>query len=135
EVVEKLRPPDAVRRVEWLFQAHLPDVGDERADYQSQVEKVAEVRGEAVRDLLQEGGIDALLRLARDVDWPGAVGATAVDVDPPDLEAQVLPMLSDENPKHANFAFGYVSKRARTAGEEWVEAGLKVLTGDPVAQA
>jgi hypothetical protein len=129
------KPRDPIRANTWLFDHHLPDVGESRADYHEQEARVEEARAAAVADVLREYGIDGLVRLSAEVEFPGAVGATAARNRSDELDQQALSLLDDEDPKRASFAAGYCFQRARTAGIGWVDEAIARVSGRPLAQA
>ena len=134
-VSETFKPRDPVRANAWLFNHHLPDMGDERADYHVQEARVQEARGAAVAEVLSAHGIDGLLRLAAEVEFPGAVGAAAAVNASDELEERALALLNDEDPKRASFAAGYSFQRAKDGGMAWIEAAVARVEGRPLSQA
>jgi hypothetical protein len=132
---EAFKPTDPVRAHGWLFDAHLPDIGDARAEYHEQEARVQEARAAAVADVVPAHRADGILQLAAEVEFPGAVGATAARNESEDLDEQALALLDDDDAKRARFAAGYSFERARRAGVSWVEGALTELAGRPLAQA
>jgi hypothetical protein len=134
-VAEAFKPPDPIRAHAWLFNHHLPDVGEARAEYEEQEARVKDLRAAAVAEVVDALGIDGLVQLAEEVEFPGAVGATAAQKPSAELDDDVLLLLDDENPKRADFAAGYSFERAQAAGPAWIEEALAKVAGRPLAQA
>jgi hypothetical protein len=134
-VAEVFTPSDPIRSQAWLFDEHLPDVGEARADYHGQEARVQERRAAAVADVIAAQGIDGLLLLAAEVEFPGAVGSTAARDPSGELDERALALIDNDGPKRASFAAGYVFQRAKGAGMAWVDEAIAKVTGRPLAQA
>jgi hypothetical protein len=134
-VAETFMPSDPIRAHAWLFNQHLPDIGESRAEYHEQEALVQERRVAAVRDVVAAHGIDGLLRLAAEVEFPRAVGATAALNPSDELDEQALSIVDGEDERGASFAAGYVFQRAKAAGMSWVDHAIAKVAGRPLAQA
>lgn len=134
-VADAFKPEDPVSANAWLFNDHLPDVGDARAEYREQEARVQEARRAAVAEVLTVEGVDGVLQLASEVEYPGFVGAAAADAPSGELEDRALSLLDDEDPKKASLAAGYSFHRVRTGGMEWLEGALGKVGERPLAQA
>ena len=134
-VAETFTPSDPIRAHAWLFNDHLPDIGDARAEYHEQEAGVQERRTAAVADVVAAHGMEGLVQLAAEVEFPGAVGATAAREPSDELDEQALSLLDDEDPKRASFAGGYVFERTKGAGMPWVDEAIAKVIGRPLAQA
>ncbi len=134
-VADNFKPRDPIRTHVWLFEHRLPDLGDERADYHEQEARVEDARSSAVAEILAVHGVEGLLRLAEEVELPGAVGAAAALNMSDDLEERALSLLDDEDSKRASFAAGYSFQRAKTEGLPWIEQTIAEVKGHPVSQS
>lgn len=70
DLFAKLEPADPVLRHEWLFRKSWVDESagemlDEDFDFRKREERIAQQRLNAVREILEGGGIDAVMRLAK----------------------------------------------------------------------
>ncbi len=133
-VAGNFKPRDPIRTHVWLFEPHLLDLGDERADYREQAARVEVARSSAVSEILAVHGVEGLLQLAEEVELPGAVGAAAALIRSDDLEERALSLLDDEDSKRASFAAGYSFQRAKTEGLPWIEQAIAEVKGHPVSQ-
>ena len=76
---DRLKPEDPVLEHAWLFRTHwvaesADELLDENPDYQRREERIAARRLEALRDVMGEGGLDAVMRLAGMGDAAADVG-------------------------------------------------------------
>jgi hypothetical protein len=77
-ILDRLKPNDPIREVLWLFEEQFPTIEYKNAeDFQTEVEKL---RRKAVRGILDEGGIDAVLNLADRAKVPRFVGLASAYV-------------------------------------------------------
>ena len=125
------RPSDVHR---WLFDDWHPSIGVSPADDLESYDAALEaVRRQAIHEVLESEGWDAVVALAGTVELPWAVGfslAHASDAN----DGAALALLDGPDRSQIQFAEGYA--RARLAGDldrirEWVERS----SGRPVLQA
>jgi hypothetical protein len=75
-----LAPRDPVERSRWLFDEWLPSVSVRAEDIERSDQEIADLRKQAVRDILDIQGVDGLVKLGKNVKFPGLVAATAVPI-------------------------------------------------------
>ena len=124
ELIKQLAPASPLERHAWLFDDGVVTLGDQsrRDDYGAYDAAVDERRAEAVRDIVEAGGIETLMSFLERVKVPayvgaalaGAYGRTYDDLLREDLDAAEAP--------RADFAFSYFGARFRTEGWDWVDA-------------
>ena len=132
-IVDRLRPESAYRRHEWLFQDWMPHVGDpvRRDDHDAYEALVAERRRDAVADIESEGGLEAVRRLAADVEVRWSVGVALADARPTYDDA-LFELLGGDDAVGVDLASSYFSRRFISEGWAWLEA---VLVRHPGASA
>ena len=123
-VYERLAPDDALERVSWLFarQVMLPkplSPGWEMAE-----RDVDAARREAVRSLLSEGGVAAILTLARQAEAPGYIGKALFDIglSTSDRDAILEASLRSDDPQQRTLAHGLIVSSWREGAEPWADA-------------
>jgi hypothetical protein len=136
EVAKTLKPTDPVEANRWLFEDHLPDLGDEREDYAARTGKVEAARTAAATDIIGARGTDGLVELARAVKYPPMAGAAAATATPTAERDQWAVGLLDDPDQHlALFAAGYIYARVQAEGWSWIADHLEIIAGRPLAQA
>ena len=90
-------------------------------------------RREAVEEILESGGLCAVIRFVKQVEEFDAVGLALADVDDQSLDESLLPaMLETDDENLAQFIKAYVWRRRYANGWEWVD-GLD-LSGWTISQ-
>ncbi len=125
-LVEKLQPKSAFARHEWLFQDHMPHVGDvaRREDHEAYTALVADRRRTAIRDIEAEGGLEAVRRLVSQVEVRWSVGIALADACPT-YDDQLLESLDNDDATDLQLAEQYLSQRFRQEGWLWLDAVLQ----------
>ena len=137
EVVGAFRPDDPVSSSTWLFDSDLPDMGEEREDfdYHEQERKAREARSRAAAEILEQQGFDGLLRLADSAEQPWLVGMAAAEHTSAELDNAIVTLIDADERRRSTFAAGYATWRYRAEGLPWVESRLPALAERPLAQA
>jgi hypothetical protein len=125
-ILGRLVPDDPVERHRWLFETWLPDVpsGEEAVERRQQV--VADLRQQAVQEILVKDGIQGLVRLGTTCKFPGLVAEDAVPLmhglsDVRDFIEQAL-----EAGEAGLVLASHISGRAQQLyGEAWCERVLQ----------
>lgn len=121
-VVEKLSPKDlsTIRLILFSSEAFL--LYDETEDRDESERRANELRQAAVEEVLSSEGIEAVIRLAQDVEHPNHVGYALAALAGTEIDVQLLPALLDrESEKLQHFAKGYVWNRRYRKGCEWAD--------------
>jgi hypothetical protein len=135
QVADSFKPPDPVAAHSWLFDEHWPDIGGERLEYDEEEARLNKARASAVRDVLEAGGFDGLIRLAETVEIPGFVGVGTAFHSSQELDERIVAFLDSDNDKLVGLARGYSYARVNGEGADWLQKALDRLDGRPVAQA
>jgi transcriptional regulator with XRE-family HTH domain len=118
----RFEPEDVVTRHAWLFDEFWRVQG--LAGGKDEAE-ITELRRASLREVEGESGWDGVLALAEAAPAPRELGALLGDTASTTYDAKVLPgLLGTANRKISDFAQGYVWRRFREAGWDWVK-GLK----------
>lgn len=135
EIIKGLAPQDAERRLTWLFEDWRPFLGDasRREDYAAYDTLLSERRRDAMIEIEQEGGLDAVRRLAKSVKVSQAVGI-ALGAASSNYDQELLPLLVADDPPDVELSSQYFSQRFRQDGWDWLTALLAEQTGVTPAQ-
>jgi len=135
EIADTLIPEDAVARNAWLFIQPMPDVaGVSRGNYSEYSDHLHARRRDAIAEVFESGGISKLMELANTTDFPGMVGHDASEAVP-QIDAEVLQHLDDENDRSVTFSISYLSNPITNRNRSWFSKELQGLDGRPIAQA
>jgi len=132
--LERLEALNPVIASAWLFRHdallvyHKTD-GDLKADEA----KLAAERDAAVKEVLDEGGLDLVLHLAELSEAPGFVGMALARVSGAD-EEKIIERFDSEDPAHRTVAAGFVATRFRDAGWTWSDQHLQRAEDWPEAR-
>jgi len=129
-IAARIEPVDTAERHARLFNWHPNLPGIDKLDRSSYDKALDDARRASVRDTLEHGGIDALIRLAEKSKLPRLVGMIAAHVGGEDLAAQLLPGLAVEGPLR-EIAVGYVIRMTDVHGWDWVDHTTKRLVELP----
>ncbi|ACY98107.1 hypothetical protein [Thermomonospora curvata] len=132
---DAIKPQDSVRRNAWLFTDYLVELGDLsfRNDYSAYEAAVSERRAAAVGEILQEGGLPAVMALASGTEFPGLVGS-ALAAHSNEFDAEMLSWLREDQPSKREVAFAYFTRRLHENGTNLCDRLLE-QTDDPSTQA
>ena len=98
------------------------DYGSDAEDLEKQRWQLAENREKAIEDILSYGGIEAIIRLVRDVDFPYHVSESLAAVAGREIDEFILPSLLKANEKKLqDFVRYYVSCKRYKRGWVWVD--------------
>jgi hypothetical protein len=125
-LLSRLSPTRAVERLRYLFDEHHPGLTssglDDLRSFEADLEKR---RAAAVGEVEAEGGVEAVLDLARRSEFPGTVG-WAIALDTMDRHRTVmLDLLGSEDSTEVTIAGAYFSKRL-------LDDGWSVLGEEPL---
>jgi len=141
EVLDQLQgtiaPTDSVEFIRWLFDEHAPDLpegGGPDFDAGRFLEAVDRRRTEAVQEVHDSTGAEAVARLAAIAKYPWFVGDAVGKAGLAEVGA-LLFMHIDSDDELTPAARAWTAQRVRSRGWEWVEEQIAGLAGRPVAQA
>jgi hypothetical protein len=121
-VADKLAPKNPMNLYIRLFSYKEHDLFEEKGNYEEQRQRLEELRQQAIREILDYGGMEAVIRFAKSVESPSHVGHSLGVVAEAEVDKIVLPALLDpEDKKLIQFVGGYVWSRRYGHGWEWVD--------------
>ena len=118
---ESLRPHDSVQLALPLFKKGADRISGRRMTWQEQATLQAELRREAVQNVLTEKGIEAVVRMAETAELPWALGQAVFEASGEKYEDVIVPsLLGHSNRLVDEFAKTYVRFRLNEdRGNEW----------------
>jgi len=127
KILDLITPSSAQRRYQRLFTENDFDLIDENAsyekeDYEKSLEKIEVKRRDAVKEIFDKHGIDAVMKFSLSVRSPWRVGKSLGTL-PLDTDNEVLPHLLNADEKALRqFAGGYILGRFRARSWTWVDS-------------
>jgi hypothetical protein len=126
-----LQPDDLVLRHAWLFQDGFPTLPIPGADHRAIDAALADLRPQAVAEILVARGTPGVRDLALAVSLPFVLGLSCAAVD----EEFMLGFLASPEERLQVCGMGYVSQRFRRDGMPWVDHILETHDRDKRARA
>lgn len=122
-VAKALAPSNPLNLHRRLFSDHDFDFFEEEGDWQEQQHQLGNRRQQAIKEILDYGGIDAVIQFAETVESPSSVGQCLGFIGESSIESAILPTLLITDAKNlAQLASGYVWGRQRSQGWVWVDS-------------
>lgn len=122
DVAQKIAPSDPFLLYQHLFTDRDFELYEERDNREEQRQKLMQRRQDAVRELLQVGGIENVIQFAETVAAPRQVGSALGDVADPTIDSVLLPeFLDTESRSLAIMISGYVWSRHTRLGWSWAD--------------
>ena len=123
-IYERFQPTDPLVRVAWLFRDPVALPKPKGDGWESERREVEDARQAVVIALFRDGGIPAILGLARLVDSAGYIGKVFYDTDPMvvELEALIKASATSDIARERNVAHGLVFSAFQDRKETWAEA-------------
>jgi len=124
-LAERYLPKSAYVRLVGLFQSWDPYVGAQRQDdYESYERELSRRRVEAIKEIEDEDGFDAVTRLAREASVPGSVGG-ALAKGGSTHDEELLGWLALDDQELTSVAMSYFSARYTMDGFELITGLLE----------
>lgn len=130
DLITRLQPNRSFQRHQWLFQDHMPHLAglSRRDDHEAYEAVLAERRRDAVREIEQEGGLDAVLALAQAATVSWSVGIALAQAQP-NHDNVLLDSLDTGDRAQVELASQYYFERFRREGRQWLGALLEQSSG------
>ena len=126
DVAAKLAPHKPHNVHKMLFDSYDLPLYENTIDWDRVEEERTKRRRKAIADIFECGGLDAVIRFAKQVEESDAVGFALADIGDQSIDESLLPaMLETDDDKLAQFLKSYVWRRRYAKGWEWVD-GLAV---------
>ncbi|MBA7685682.1 hypothetical protein ES703_94107 [subsurface metagenome] len=121
QVAKNLTPQKPKNLYRRLFNEDAMELYEEKGDWQEQEKKLERCRQDAIKKIIADGGLKAVLQFTKTVDYPQEVGGSLGVVAEDDADSVILPdLLETEDEKVSLLARGFIWARRRTKGWEWV---------------
>ncbi len=127
EVYKRLEPTDPLSSVAWLFENSVALPKPTSVGWEAEQREVEVARQEAVQTIFEDGGIPAILGLARLVDSAGYIGKALYDSGIPvaDLSALIEEAARSSDVHERDIAHGLIVSAFRDHKEVWADDLLK----------
>jgi hypothetical protein len=130
-VDDKLAPTNPFNLYQHLFSDRDFDLYEEKENWEEQQQKLDKRRENAIEEIFQWGGIQAVIQFAESVLAPFQVGIALGGMTAPSIEQVLLPdFLASENQKHSALVSGYIWKRHYINGWAWCDGVDKTSWSD-----
>lgn len=131
KVTLKLSPQKPFYLYQYLFSEHNLDLYEKNNDYQEQQKLLDTKRKAAISAILQQDGIEGVIRFAEYVSYPLYVGHALADITTPGITQALLPHFLDApNDSHRAMAEGYTIGCFCLGSWEWCD-GIDKTTWTP----
>jgi hypothetical protein len=122
QVAKNLAPENPLNRHSRLFNQYDTELYEARGDYEEQREKLEERRQEAIREIFEYGGFEAVFDFAQDVSHTRSAGFSFGVVADESQDVLILPdLLQREDDKTDEFVSMFVLGRYKSQGWKWVD--------------
>ena len=122
DVASKLEPHSPLNLYTRLFNGRDFDLYEKNGDWQEQQKNLEERRQQALKLILDDGGIDAVLHFLDRVDSPSNVGYALGVIADDSIDVKILPTYIDNSErKFEQFIGAFVWNRYRNNGWDWVD--------------
>lgn len=123
-IYERFTPEDPIERVAWLFEMSAALPKPSSPGWETKERDVDEVRRQAARTVFSEGGVAAVIELARLVRTPGLIGKALYEVGLSDAELDALleAALRSSHERERDVAHGLIIAAYREHKEPWAQA-------------
>ena len=121
-VAAKIAPTNPLNLHRRLFGDRNFDLYEENDNWEEQQQKLEVHRQQAIKEILDNGGMDAIIQFAEAVKSPSHIGHSLGVIAQSEIDATILPaLLETKNKKLAQFANSYVWSRQYSHGWGWVD--------------
>jgi len=121
-IAERIAPESPDLHYKRLFNEHVRDLYEEGNSYEEQAKKLEGRRQQAVLEIAETGGTQAVINFARSVHSPWNVGYAFGFVAGPGLDGEILPdFLNTEMEADKHFIEGFIRGRFRNQGWPWAD--------------
>lgn len=121
-VASKLAPKEPIYLHKRLFEKADFELFTEIDNYDQQRERVASERCKAISDILEYGGIQAVLEFAQTVDHRFEIGFALGSLEYSEFDSIILPkMILSEQKEDTDIAYGFIRGRFVKYGWVWVD--------------
>jgi len=120
KVAQQVAPSDPLNLYRRLFDNRTIDLYEEVGDWEKRQKLLEKHQQQAVREILQHGGSDAIIRFAEAVENPSHVGIILGHVADSAVDDAILPAMLDQTDEK-RFVSSFVWSRRQDQGWPWVD--------------
>ena len=121
QVAETLRAKSPQHRCRHLFGNSIA-LYEKEGNYEEQEKKLEGRRQDAIKEILEEGGVEAVLHFVKNVDTPHKVGHSLGIISKDDIDGFILPrLIEDEGGTIRAFTSAFVFAKHRKRGWQWFD--------------
>ena len=127
KTAERLRPNNPFYLHQHLFSGTKLWNYESGVDWEKKRSKLKKQREDAIKDIMDFGGLEMVIRLAQLSEFPELIGSILAESGNEEIDTALLPAyLNSPNKKHQELIKGYVSKRHKILGWWWTNALLNL---------
>lgn len=123
KLYNQLEPDEIIKRFQWLFDDYYPPFpeGRELQDHEKLEQSINQKRKEAVESILNSLGIEGIITLATQTEYPHFVGISLAEISLTDKEEETLFSLLDSDvQKKISFTQSYIFQKSSKEGDIYV---------------
>ncbi len=121
-IAQKLAPQNPLNLYRTLFSGHDSKLYEKKGNWEEQRKRIENRRSKAIKYILNDGGIDAVVQFAESAESPGNVGNSLGVVADTANDAALLPaFLVTDNERLKRFIGAYIWSRHRCLGWSWAD--------------
>jgi hypothetical protein len=121
QAAKRLLPQEPQNLYRRLFNDDAFELYDENVDWQEQEKKLERCRQDAIKKIIADGGLEAVLQFAETVGFPQELGGSLGVVAEDDVDSAILPdLLETKDEKLALLARGFIWARRLSKGWNWI---------------
>ncbi|WP_031463700.1 hypothetical protein [Paenibacillus polymyxa] len=122
-ITEKLTPSHPSMLYKHLFMENDFELYEEKDNWEEQSIKLDKRRQEAVKEILNSGGLNEVIKFVEEVESSMTVGNSLGSIADKEIDLTLLPRFLDStNNKYTNFISGYIWRRRYINDWSWVDS-------------
>ncbi|MGI9558284.1 MAG: toll/interleukin-1 receptor domain-containing protein [Thermodesulfobacteriota bacterium] len=122
KTIEKIAPEDLQGHHSYLFDRENYELYDEQGSYEDQEKKIENRRQKAIKEILEEGGVNSVIEFAQKVKFPLDVGLSFGSFVENEVDSEIFEKyLEYEQGNIADFVTGFIRAKHRIGGWNWVD--------------
>lgn len=136
DTAASLAPVSPLNLHHLLFNNRESDLYEEVGNWKEQRKQLDLRRQAAIKQIIDYGGIEAVIEFSKSVEAPGLVGYSLGFIAGTEIDITVIPTLLNTDDKHlSQFIYAYVRTRQESKGWGWVDSlGTKGWSYEQIGQ-
>lgn len=120
---QKLVPTNPLNLYQEIFNYHAIDLLEGNQDWEAQELKIKKRRQQAIKEILNYGGVESICKFAKKVKEASEVGYALANLGEFHMECKIIPeLLNSTDEKLLLLASGYISQKYYIQGWKWVDS-------------